>query len=74
MGQNTPHFSQLSIAERVELVGDIWDSIAAENAASLMLSESQRQEIQRRLTAHDADSGSAIAWEQARAQVFPPSH
>ena len=34
MSQTKPDFSQLSIAERIQLVEDIWDSIAAESPAA----------------------------------------
>lgn len=62
MSQPKPNFLQLSIAERIQLVEDIWDSIATEGPEAVQLSERQRQEIQRRLKAHDAEPGSAIPW------------
>jgi len=74
MTQFKPDYSQLSIAERIVLVEDIWDSIVAEGPASVSLSESQRQEIRRRLEAHDAEPGSAVAWEQVRSELFQHSH
>jgi len=74
MSQHTPDFSQLSIAERIQLVADIWDSIAAENAVSVPLSQAHSAEIGRRLAAHDADPGTAIAWEQVRAELFLRNH
>jgi putative addiction module component (TIGR02574 family) len=74
MTQFKPDYSQLSIAERIVLVEDIWDSIVAESPASVALSENQRQEIRRRLEAHDAEPGSAVAWEQVRSELFQLSH
>ena len=44
-------FSQLSIAERIILVEQIWDSIAAEQAA-VPLTPAQEAELDRRLEAH----------------------
>ena len=44
----------LPIAERIRLVEDLWDSIAADQAA-LVLTPEQRDEIDRRLDAYAAD-------------------
>ena len=74
MSQSKPDFSQLSIAERIQLVEDIWDSIVAENPAAVQLSEAQRQEILCRLAAHDAEPDSAIPWEQVRSELFQRNH
>jgi putative addiction module component (TIGR02574 family) len=59
---------QLSIAERLRLVQEIWDSIAAE-VEQLPLTESQRQEVDRRLAAHRANPQAAIPWEQVEAEA-----
>ena len=45
----------LSIGERMQLVEDIWDSIAADQAA-LPLTDEQRIELDRRLDACEADN------------------
>ena len=45
---------QLPITERIRLVEDLWDSIAAEQAA-LPLTAEQRDELDRRLDAYAAD-------------------
>jgi len=44
----------LPLDERIKLVEDIWDSIAAEQD-NLPLTESQRQELDRRLDAFEVD-------------------
>ena len=44
----------LSIGERMQLVEDLWDSIAADQAA-LPLTDEQRIEIDRRLDAYETD-------------------
>ena len=74
MSQAKPNFLQLSIAERIQLVEDIWDSIATESPEAVQHSERQRQEIQRRLKAHDAEPGSAIPWEQVRSELLERNH
>jgi len=49
----------LSMTERLQLVEDLWDSIAAE-ATEIPLTEEQRQEIDLRLAEHDWYPGSAV--------------
>jgi putative addiction module component (TIGR02574 family) len=60
---------QLSVADRLRLVEELWDSIAAEVEAA-PLTEAQRQEVDRRLAAHRANPGAAIPWEQAAAEAL----
>jgi putative addiction module component (TIGR02574 family) len=45
---------ELPIDERIRLVEDLWDSIAADQA-TLPLSEEQREELDRRLDAYESD-------------------
>ncbi len=45
---------QLPIAERIRLVEDLWDSIAADQA-NLPLTQEQTEELDRRLDAYAAD-------------------
>ena len=70
MSQSLPDFHGLSVAERIQLAEDIWDSIAAESPESAPLSVAQREEIVARATAHDQDSASAVPWDQVRAELF----
>ncbi len=44
----------LPIEERIQLVEDIWDSIAADQSA-LPMTDEQRSELDRRLDAYEAD-------------------
>ena len=67
-------FRQLSVAERIQLVEDIWDSIAVEGSEAVQLTDAQRQELQRRVQAHDADPSSALHWEQVRAELLQRNH
>jgi len=60
---------RLSVAERLTLVQQIWDSIAAE-AEQAPLTEAQKQEVDRRLAAHEADPQAAIPWEQVEAEAL----
>jgi len=48
---------KLPLNERIRLVEDLWDSIAADQSA-LPLSQDQRSELDRRLDAYEADGNS----------------
>ena len=63
-------YMKLSISERIQLVEDIWDSIASEAPDSLGLSEDQKADLHRRAAAHQADPASAIPWEKVRIKLF----
>lgn len=60
----------MSIAERIQLVEDIWDSIALDTSAPIGLTPAQREEVRRRVAAHDADPDSAVDWKTVRAELF----
>ncbi len=65
---NVSDLLHLSIEERLQLVEDIWDSIAADAAdapARLPLSATQRQEILRRSEAHRNNPGEAVPMDEA---------
>lgn len=70
MSQLRHDFLKLSVAERIQLVEDIWDSIAAENAAAVPLTPVQLQEIQTRLDTHERDPSSAVSWDEVRSELF----
>lgn len=74
MSQPRPDFLNLSVAERIQLAEDIWDSIAAENPEAAALTPVQLQELQARLDAHDQDPSSAVPWEQVRSELFQRNH
>lgn len=62
-------YRKLSIPERLELVEDIWESIA-QDADVFPLSQEQRAELDRRLEAHRRDPESAIPWTEVRRELF----
>jgi putative addiction module component (TIGR02574 family) len=63
-------YMKLSVSERIQLVEDIWDSIATESPDTIGLSQDQRVELHRRLAAHRADPSTAVPWEQVRTKLF----
>jgi putative addiction module component (TIGR02574 family) len=60
---------RLSVEERLALVQEIWDSIAAEPGRT-HLSDAQRRELERRLAEHAANPGDVVSWEQVKAEAL----
>ncbi len=60
---------RLSIAERILLVEDIWDSIAA-SPEEVPLTDAQRAELDRRLAAYEADPQAGSSWEDVEAELW----
>jgi putative addiction module component (TIGR02574 family) len=63
---------KLSIAERIQIVEDIWDSIAADTDA-LPLTEDQRSELDRRIADAEANPGVGRPWNEVRARLLGSS-
>lgn len=63
-------YDHLSVAERIQLVEDIWDSIATEQSASIKLTETQRVELHRRVAAHRSHPSTARTWQQIREKLY----
>lgn len=62
------NIEQLSVPERLDLIGVLWDSIP-DSAEALPVPEWHREEIERRLAAADADPGAAVPWDQVKARM-----
>ena len=60
---------RMSVEDRTALATAIWDSSAAESRPPL-LTETQRQELERRLADHAANPDDVIPWEQVKAQAL----
>ena len=64
-------FRHLSIAERLELVGDIWDSIAEDaDAASFPVSDEDKALLDQRLADLEAHPEATIPWEEVRRRLI----
>lgn len=59
---------RLTREQRIALVQEIWDTIAAEPQPPL-LSEAQRRELERRVAEDDARPDDVIPWERVKAQA-----
>jgi putative addiction module component (TIGR02574 family) len=60
---------RLTREQRIALVQEIWATIAAE-PSPLLLTESQRRELERRVAEDDANPDDVVPWEQVKAQTL----
>ena len=65
---------KLDIAQRLELIEELWGSIVEEaNAgAALPLSSADRELLDQRLREDDEDPNAAIPWSEAKARLRQP--
>ena len=60
--------NRLSRDERLDLIQELWDSLAPAQD-ELALTEAQRSELDRRLDEMDADNTLGIPWDQVLKQI-----
>ncbi len=60
---------KLPVTERLQLVGEIWDSIL-EDPDLLPVSDELIQLLENRLAAYRADPSTAVPWEEVEREVF----
>jgi putative addiction module component (TIGR02574 family) len=60
---------RMSAAERILLVQDMWDSIAAA-PEGIGLTDAERAELDRRLADDHADSAAGSPWEDVRRRIL----
>jgi putative addiction module component (TIGR02574 family) len=60
--------SQLPLADRIQLLDAIWDTLPADSLPPL--SDEWVAEIQRRSAEFDAGSAETVSWEQVKADAF----
>jgi len=59
---------QLSVAERLDLISALWDSIP-NSLEELPIPEWHRGELERRLAEADANPDAAIPWDEVRERL-----
>lgn len=59
---------KLSTSERLQLVQDLWDSIAAE-PESVPVTDAQKEELDRRLDADQSKGDESISWSKLRERL-----
>ena len=62
--------NRLSLEEKLELVGELWDDIVASRPAGGLLSPAQREELRRRVADAEAHPEDYVAWEDALAATL----
>ena len=71
MGSPAFDYHQLSLDERLQLVEEIWDSIAQDAPATeLPLTDLQRAELLQSVVEDAADPDAAVPWAQVREELF----
>ena len=60
---------ELPVSERLELVGDIWDSIA-QVPEKVELTPEQRAELDRRLEAYRRNPAAGSPWTEVKARIL----
>ncbi len=59
----------LSVAERIQLAEDLWDSVAA-HPEQVATSEEQLAELERRLTELDENPEAGESWDVLKARIL----
>jgi putative addiction module component (TIGR02574 family) len=60
--------AELSIAERIQLAEDLWDSIL-EQQEELPLSSAQQQELEQRLENYEKNPTTGSSWEDVKKRL-----
>lgn len=60
--------SQISIAERIQLADDLWDSIL-DCQDKLFLTDDQKQELDHRLENYQQDVTSGSSWDEVKRRL-----
>ena len=58
---------QMSVEDRIRLMGEIWDSLTSLDGFEMP--ESHREEIDRRIAAADAEPAKGYPWEEVQARL-----
>jgi len=65
--------SKLTVAERIQLAEDLWDSVAADTG-DLPLTAAQAAELDRRLAELARDPGAGETWDVVRERIEQRLH
>ena len=65
--------SKLTVAERIQLAEDLWDSVAADTG-DLPLTATQAAELDRRLAELARDPGAGETWDVVRERIEQRLH
>jgi putative addiction module component (TIGR02574 family) len=65
----TKQAKNLSIADRIRLVEEIWDTIA-EDSEAFELTKAQKHELDRRLASVENNPGQGRTWDEIKAEFM----
>jgi putative addiction module component (TIGR02574 family) len=68
MSTALPQISEMSVADRLRLIEELWDSIAA-TPESLPLLEWQKNELDRRKAAQAQSGATGASWEEVERRI-----
>ena len=63
------NIQELSLAERIQLVEEVWASIAAEQE-SLGITEAQKEDLDRRLESYRSSREAGATWESVKDRLL----
>jgi len=58
----------LTVQQRIELIGELWDGIP-DSIDALPVPDWHREELDRRLSAADADPDAAVPWDEVKRRL-----
>ena len=68
MNVSREELQKLPVADRLELVEELWDSIARD-ADQLTLTPAQMEELDRRFADYEKNPGEGVSWEEVRDRI-----
>lgn len=69
IARTVEEISELTVDERLRIIEAVWDTIASKPEA-LGLTDVQRAELQRRMSARDANPNDVVSWPEVRARAL----
>ena len=68
MNTQVAEIFELSVAERIQIVEDIWDSIVS-TPEEISLSEAEKAELDKRLESYQQNPNEGIEWETLKKNI-----
>jgi len=62
-------FTQLTVAERFDLIRCLWDSIEDESKP-FELTDTQQEELRRRMRHHDEHPDDFLSWDEVKSRIL----
>jgi len=69
MGRPAFDYRNLSIEQRLELIGEIWDSIVEEDGDAVPIPAEHIAELERRLADEEANPHDSVSWEELKKKL-----